>query len=147
MRRDPLHHFPDARTFAPGASFSTGQNDRRFFLPSQHQNIAMQTISKTLMPKVFTSLALVALLTLSASAHANPQRVQFQANFLEADVDKNDQLNMAEFKTFINLNADHKLGRAVSIRRFGMYTQAFKAIDANGDGVVTKEEIAAQANH
>jgi hypothetical protein len=26
-----------------------------------------------------------------------------------------------------------------------MYTKAFKKADANGDGVVTKEEIAAQA--
>ena len=57
----------------------------------------------------------------------------------------NEQLNVAEFKTFIDLNADHKLGRAASIRRFGMYIKAFKTIDANGDGVVTKDEIAAQA--
>jgi len=104
----------------------------------------MRTIFKTLIPLVFTSVALVALLTLSASAHANPQRVQLQVNFLAADVDKNEQLNVAEFKTFINLNADHKLGRASSIRRFGMYTKAFKEIDTNGDGIVTKEEIAAQ---
>lgn len=104
----------------------------------------MRTIFKTFMPQVFTSVALVALLTLSASAHANPQRVQLQANFLAADVDKNEQLNVAEFKTFINLNADHKLGRVSSIRRFGMYTKAFNEIDTNGDGIVTKEEIAAQ---
>jgi Ca2+-binding EF-hand superfamily protein len=99
------------------------------------------------MPQVVTSVALIVLLTMSASAHANPQRAQLQANFQASDVDKNEQLNAAEFKTFIDLNADHKLGRAVSIRRFGMYTQAFKAIDANGDGVVTKEEIAAHAKH
>lgn len=83
--------------------------------------------------------------TLSVSAYANPQRAQLQANFQAADVDKNEQLNAAEFKTFIDLNADYKLGRAASIRRFGMYTKAFKTIDANGDGVVTQQEIAAQA--
>ena len=105
----------------------------------------MRTNSKILMPQVFTSVALAALLTLSASAHADPQREQLKANFLAADVDNNGQLNVAEFKMFINLNADHKLGRAPSIRRFGMYTKAFKEIDANGDGIVTKEEIAAQA--
>ncbi len=104
----------------------------------------MRAIPKTLMPQVFTSVTLVALLTLSASVHANPQREQLQANFLAADVDKNGKLNLAEFKAFINLNADHKLGRAFSIRRFGMYTTAFKEIDANGDDIVTKEEIAAQ---
>lgn len=115
------------------------------FCHYDHQSRTMRTISKTLLPRVFTSVALVALSTLSVSAHANPQRVQFQANFREADVDKNEQLDLAEFKTFINLNANHKLGRASSIRRFGMYSKAFKEIDANGDGIITKEEIAAQA--
>ena len=105
----------------------------------------MRTIYKTLMPQVFTSLALIALLPLSVSAHADPQREQLKANFLAADADKNGLLNVAEFKVFINLNADHKLGRAASIRRFEMYTKAFKEIDANGDGIVTQEEIAAQA--
>ena len=105
----------------------------------------MRTIYKTLMPHVFTSLAVIALLALSASAHADPQREQLKANFLAADADKNGLLNVAEFKVFINLNADHKLGRAASIRRFEMYTKAFKEIDANGDGIVTQEEIAAQA--
>lgn len=105
----------------------------------------MRTNFKILLPEVFTSVALVALLTLSASAHADPQREQLKANFLAADADNNGQLNVAEFNTFINLNADHKLGRASSIRRFGMYKKAFKEIDANGDGIVTKEEIAAHA--
>lgn len=97
------------------------------------------------MPRVITSVALVALITQTASAHANPPRAQLQANFQVADINKNEGLNVAEFKTFIDLNADHKLGRSASIRRFGMYTKAFKEIDANGDGVVTKDEIAAQA--
>lgn len=97
-----------------------------------------------LTPRVVTTAALVAL-TPCTSVHANPQRAQLQANFQAADVDKNEQLNVAEFKTFINLNADHKLGRAASIRRFGMYTKAFKEIDADGDGSVTKREISAQA--
>ena len=105
----------------------------------------MRANFKTLMPEVFTSVALVALLTLSASARADTQREQLKANFLAADVDKNGQLIVAEFETFINLNADHKLGRAASIRRFRMYKKAFKEIDANGDGIVTKGEITAQA--
>jgi hypothetical protein len=99
-----------------------------------------------LTPKVVTTAALVAL-TPCTSVHANPQRAQLQANFQAADVDKDEQLNLAEFKTFIDLNADHKIGRAASIRRFGMYTKAFKEIDANGDGVATKEDFAAQAKH
>lgn len=104
----------------------------------------MRIISKTIAPLVVTTVALVAL-TLSGSSNANPERAQAQANFQAADVDKNEQLNLAEFTTFINLNADHKLGRASSIRRFGMYAKAFKTADANGDGAVSKQEIAAQA--
>jgi Ca2+-binding EF-hand superfamily protein len=94
--------------------------------------------------RVVTTAALVAL-SLYTSVHANPQRAQFQANFQAADGDKNEQLDVAEFKAFINLNADHNLGRAAAIRRFGMYTKVFQEADANGDGTVTKEEIAARA--
>ena len=74
----------------------------------------------------------------------NAKRLQVQTNFKTADVDKNDQLNLAEFKIFINLNADQNLGQAISVRRFGIYTNAFKKLDANGDGILTKHEIATQ---
>ena len=47
--------------------------------------------------------------------------------------------------TFINLNAEHNLGQAANIRQFKMYKRAFNRADANGDGVVTKQEITAQA--
>jgi Ca2+-binding EF-hand superfamily protein len=104
----------------------------------------MRMNSKTIPPWVFTTVALV-VLTLPAAANDNPKRAQAQTNFQAADVDKNGQLSLTEFTTFINLNADHNVGQASSIRRFGMYTKAFKRADANGDGIVTKEEIAAQA--
>ena len=74
----------------------------------------------------------------------NAKRLQVQTNFKTADVDNNDQLNLAEFKIFINLNADQNLGQAISVRRFGIYTKAFKKLDANGDGILTKHEIATQ---
>ncbi len=104
----------------------------------------MRIISRVITPIVVTNVALVAL-TLPAGANENPKRAQVQTNFQAADIDKNEQLNQTEFKTFINLNADHNLGQTSSVRRLGMYTKAFKQADANGDGVVTKEEIAAQA--
>ena len=103
----------------------------------------MRRSSKTFRSLMVTVVAIVAFV-LSTSANANPQRVLVQAHFKAADADSNGQLNEAEFKTFIDLNADHKLGRASSVRRFGLYNQAFRKADANGDGVVSKEEIAAQ---
>lgn len=92
-------------------------------------------------------LAATSLLSLSiaAPANADAQRAQAQANFQAADVNQDERLDMAEFTTFINLNADHNLGRAAMIRRFGMHGRAFGQIDANGDGVVSKQEIAMQA--
>lgn len=84
-------------------------------------------------------------LAISAPANADPQRAQVQSNFQQADVNQDQQLDLAEFTTFINLNADHNLGRAGMIRRFGMHGRAFGEADANGDGVVTKQEIAARA--
>jgi len=146
-RGDPLPGFLAARTCAQGACASAGQDEQRSVLPSRHRGLTMpmRMISQILIPGVVTSAALVVLLTLAASAHANPQRAQLHANFQATDIDKNEQLNVAEFKAFINLNAEHKLGRANSIRRFGMYNKAFKEVDVNGDGVVSKEEIATRA--
>jgi len=83
--------------------------------------------------------------TLAVPANADPQRMQAQANFVAADMNQDEQLDMAEFKTFINLNADHNLGRAAMIRRFGMYGRAFGTLDANRNGVVSKQEITARA--
>ncbi len=97
--------------------------------------------------KVTAFLASAAALSLAiaAPANADPERAQAQANFLQADVNNDGQLDYSEFTIFVNLNADHGLGRAGMIRRFGMHEKAFSEADANRDGVVSKEEIASQA--
>lgn len=84
-------------------------------------------------------------LALPTAASNNQKLALAQDNFHVADVDRNEQLNLAEFKTFINLNANHNLGQAPRIRRFEMYAKAFKKADVNGDGVLTKDEIGAKA--
>lgn len=93
---------------------------------------------------LFGSASLLAI-AIFAPAVAQDQREKARANFQQADVNKDGQLDLPEFTTFINLNADYGLGRAATVRRLGMYAKAFSMADANRDGLVSREEIAAQA--
>ena len=86
---------------------------------------------------------------LVASVAANPAAAQSdqskaQANFAAADNSGDGQLDQAEFKTFMNLNAAQGLGRAPTIAKSGSYGRAFKTLDSNGDSLVSKTEVAAQ---
>lgn len=94
---------------------------------------------------VLLASASVLSLSIAAPAQADARRAQVRANFLQADANQDAHLDRAEFTTFVNLNAEHNLGRAAMIRRFGMHGRAFGTLDANGDGVVSKQEIAARA--
>lgn len=79
-------------------------------------------------------------------AHADEaERALAAENFIQADVNVDNALTFDEFTTFIDLNADDDIGRAGVVRRFGRYETAFGRIDANEDGFVTPEELAAQA--
>jgi Ca2+-binding EF-hand superfamily protein len=84
-------------------------------------------------------------IAISGPAVAQDQRDQARANFEQADVNKDEKLDLAEFTTFINLNADHGLGQASTVRRFGKHATAFQRLDTNQDGFVSRAEIAAQA--
>ena len=64
-------------------------------------------------------------------------------NFQQADADDDGKLTPAEFRNFIDANADDGLGRAGMVRRFGAYETAFKRVDKNADGIVTASELAA----
>ncbi len=74
------------------------------------------------------------------------EKAQARENFVAADANADQKLDATEFKTFINLNADFDIGRAATVRRFGAYETAFSKVDANGDGFVTAEELAAAAS-
>ena len=69
-------------------------------------------------------------------------REQAKANFLQADINQDRHLDFKEFTQFVNLNADHGIGRAAIIRRFGMHGRAFGKRDSNSDGLVSPQEIA-----
>jgi len=98
--------------------------------------------AKTNTTALFTAASL---LMLPAAANAQDDREQVRANFQEADVSEDQQLDLDEFTTFVNLNADHGLGRASTIRRLGMHGMAFGRVDANGGGFALREEIEAGA--
>lgn len=97
-------------------------------------------------PLAVAVAAFCAVLLASGTTHAS-QSIQEQAkeNFLQADVNQDGLLDIDEFTRFINLNAEHGLGRAAMVRRFGMQRRAFGKLDVNRDGVVSPQEIAAAA--
>ena len=66
-----------------------------------------------------------------------------QENFRQADVDGDGQLVYAEFATFIDLNAADGLGNAARVSSRGMHARAFERVDADGDGIVTPQELQA----
>lgn len=101
-------------------------------------------ISDVLWTTRFPAVVIFSLLLGGPAFASDADRNQAQSNFQKADANEDEQLDAAEFKTFINLNADHGLGRASTIRRFGAYGRAFGTLDSNNDGAVSREEIAKQ---
>lgn len=66
-----------------------------------------------------------------------------QENFRQADANKDGQLVYAEFARFIDLNAADGLGNAARVSSRGLHARAFERVDANGDGIVTPQELQA----
>ncbi|MFN2098751.1 hypothetical protein [Altererythrobacter sp. MF3-039] len=95
--------------------------------------------------KLSTILAASAVLVaapLLANEEADDQ-AKARKNFQNADADSDGKLTRAEFRNFINANAEDGLGRAGMVRRYGAYGTAFERVDKNEDGVVTARELAA----
>lgn len=90
-------------------------------------------------------LALVAILAAHGAGASEADRQQAAENFVEADVDANGALTLSEFTTLIDLNAEDDLGVARLVKRSGRYQTAFRRLDADADGRVSVEEMAAAA--
>ena len=95
---------------------------------------------KTSIPIVVSALFVATPLLANQEAD---DRAKARENFQQADANSDRQLTRAEFRDFINANADDGLGRAGMVRRFGAYDTAFERLDKNEDGVVTPAELAA----
>ncbi|MEO0855111.1 MAG: hypothetical protein AAFY15_16630 [Cyanobacteria bacterium J06648_11] len=88
-------------------------------------------------------ITIIPLLVTNAASASDVNREQAKANFIQADINQDRVLDFNEFTQFVNLNAEHGIGRAGMIRRFGMHSRAFGKLDTNRDGIVTPEELAA----
>ena len=91
------------------------------------------------------SLGLALTMAAVSVAAAQQNREAAAANFAEADANGDGALTIDEFTRFIDLNAADQLGNARRIQRAGMYNTAFGRLDVNKDGLVSRQEIAAQA--
>ena len=93
-----------------------------------------------------TPYALAKLLaaSLAMALPAAAQNAELGAeNYMQADANGDGVLVYAEFATFIDLNAADGLGNAARVSSRGMHARAFERVDANGDGIVSPQELQA----
>ena len=74
-------------------------------------------------------------------ADIGEQQEKREANFETADANGDGALTQAEFKAFVDANADDNLGRAAQLKRFGAYDRAFDRLDRDKSGTVTWSEV------
>jgi len=85
-------------------------------------------------------IATLMMTILATPAFANDKDAAKQ-NLQKADANGDKALNYKEFVTFINLNAEDNIGRARLIKSRNLYSRAFKRLDKNRDGKITKAEV------
>jgi Ca2+-binding EF-hand superfamily protein len=98
----------------------------------------MQPITRTL--AALAVLATVPVSAVQAQSMSGAEKQALIANMLQADSNNDGVLYLSEFELLIKLNAEDGLGKAALVKRTGAYDKAFKKLDSNGDGAVTKEE-------
>lgn len=80
-------------------------------------------------------------------ASAPPAMAQYEdqsvQSFIAADQDGDERLNLSEFRTFIRAMADAGAQLSARIETFGIYSIAFRRVDANNDGFASPEELRA----
>lgn len=94
---------------------------------------------------VVAAVAATAIGTTGPALASDAQKELIAENFMEADVDADGALTLSEFTALIDLNAADNIGRARIVQRMGRQETAFGRLDADGDGLVTPEEISERA--
>ncbi|WP_394689832.1 hypothetical protein [Hoeflea sp.] len=80
-----------------------------------------------------------------AQSMSDADKQKMAENVAQADANGDAALSRGEFDMLLQLNAQDKLGRAAQIVRLGRQSMAFNRIDADGNGLVTRQEIQALA--
>jgi Ca2+-binding EF-hand superfamily protein len=87
------------------------------------------------MTRTTSTIALLAALALSSAALAADP-------FSLADANGDGALDAGEFKAFIDAAAAAGKAKAAKVKAHNMYKMAFSRVDKNGDGQITKPEVA-----
>ena len=97
--------------------------------------------SATSLRPLFLSIPLLLLMTTGASADATQMLPETAEHFTLADANADDGLDTEEFKAFVELEAEDDIGASRRIQSMQIYDRAFRRMDRNEDGILSRDEI------
>ena len=97
--------------------------------------------SATSLRPLFLSILLLLLMTARASADATQMLPETAEHFTLADANADDGLDAEEFKAFVELEAEDDIGASRRIQSMQIYDRAFRRMDRNEDGLLSRDEI------
>ena len=97
--------------------------------------------SATSLRPLFLSIPLLIFMTAGASADASQMLPETAEHFTLADANADDGLDAEEFKAFVELEAEDDIGASRRIQSMQIYDRAFRRMDRNEDGILSRDEI------
>ena len=80
-----------------------------------------------------------------AQSMSDADKQKMAQNVAQADTNGDGALTRGEFDLLLQLNAQDNLGRAAQVVSLGRQAMVFNRIDADGNGLVTRQELQALA--